>query len=189
MDTPMWLDFGNPTINHYKERTFNPAEYAIITEDHDRDDWIYLIISATNRTNEISKNNKQFFPVAHPIHLHGHDFVLLSQQSRRYHPEDLVNGTFNYINPPRRDVALLPAGGYIAIGFKTDNPGIWIIHCHIAWHASSGLGLQIRERNEDIKLTQAFIDEKKRICTNWDTWHNNTKNWWNAAEFQEDSGV
>ena len=183
----MWLNFSDPTINHYDNREFNPAEYAIITENYDRDDWVYLIISATPSAHK--KDHKAFAPVAHPIHLHGHDFVLLTQQSRPFSELDLTNGTFNYENPPRRDVALLPAGGYIAIAFKTDNPGIWIIHCHIAWHASSGLGLQIRERNGDIKLSPEFMKEKKRVCDNWDTWFKNKDNWFNPTEFQEDSGV
>lgn len=45
---------------------------------------------------------------------------------------------FNFDNPPRRDVVLLPETGYIAIAFRADNPGVWLIHCHIAWHSSAG---------------------------------------------------
>lgn len=39
--------------------------------------------------------------------------------------------TLDYTNPVRRDVALLPAAGYLVIGFFTDNPGAWLMHCHI----------------------------------------------------------
>lgn len=45
---------------------------------------------------------------------------------------------FNFDNPPRRDVVLLPEQGYIAIAMRADNPGAWLIHCHIAWHSSGG---------------------------------------------------
>lgn len=31
----------------------------------------------------------------------------------------------------RRDVASLPGGGYLVLAFKTDNPGSWLMHCHI----------------------------------------------------------
>lgn len=34
---------------------------------------------------------------------------------------------------------MLPGGGFLAIAFKPDNPGAWLLHCHIAWHASSGM--------------------------------------------------
>ena len=43
---------------------------------------------------------------------------------------------------------LLPTNGYVVIAFKTDKPGIWLVHCHIAYHASMGLELQILERQK-----------------------------------------
>ena len=185
----MWLNFSNPTINNIGDASFNPPEYCLVTQDHEQDDWVYLIMSMNSSTVNKVLNSKTFVEAAHPMHLHGHDFVILAQQDRPYTPDDLTNGTFNYNNPPRRDVALLPARGYVAIGFRTDNPGIWILHCHIAWHASAGLALQIREREHDIKLTPDFVKEKDRICANWETWYNNTSNWWDPHEFQEDSGI
>ncbi|KAL9126844.1 MAG: hypothetical protein Q9217_004171 [Psora testacea] len=189
LDTPMWLEFGDPTINHVKNYTWNPSEYAIITEDYTRDDWVYLIITANGTTNQHAAGKRRFIALAHPIHLHGHDFVLLAQQNRPFHVDDLSNGTFKYDNPPRRDVALLPGDGYLAIGFRTDNPGIWIMHCHIAWHASSGLALQIRENNHQINLSPDFVKEKERVCGNWHNWYSNHSNWFNSHEFQEDSGI
>ena len=78
----------------------------------------------------------------------------------------------NFDNPPRRDVALLPAGGYLIIAFKADNPGSWLLHCHIAWHASSGLALQIIEREADISdtITPDRMGETKRVCGKWNKW-------------------
>lgn len=68
------------------------------------------------------------------------DVVVLAQQNTTFDPVNSYK-TFNFINPPRRDVVLVPAGGYIAIAFKPDNPGVWLLHCHIAWHASAGKSL------------------------------------------------
>lgn len=65
------------------------------------------------------------------------DVVLLAQSNTTFDPAASFD-TFNFVNPPRRDVVLLPANGYIAIAFKPDNPGAWLMHCHIAWHASAG---------------------------------------------------
>jgi FtsP/CotA-like multicopper oxidase with cupredoxin domain len=68
------------------------------------------------------------------IHLHGHDFAILAQGTN-YSALVANNITMNFQNPPRRDVALLPAapglGGYLIIAFKADNPGVWLVHCHI----------------------------------------------------------
>lgn len=93
----------------------------------------------------------------------------------------------NSDNPPRRDVALLPAGGYLVIAFKADNPGSWLLHCHIAWHASSGLALQIMEREKDINetITPERMSETKRVCGGWNKWVSNKTNKFE----QDDSGI
>ena len=62
------------------------------------------------------------------IHLHGHDFAILQQSTQKYSP-DRLNLTVS--NPPRRDVVLLPVDGFVVIAFKSDNPGTWLMHCHI----------------------------------------------------------
>lgn len=185
----MWLNFTDPLIDHVGDKSFNDPEYALVTEDYPEDSWVYLIMTAQGTQKQIKGGKRQFVPVAHPMHLHGHDYVLLAQENRPYHPDDVKNGTFKYDNPPRRDVALLPRHGYVAVAFKTDNPGQWIMHCHIAWHASSGLGLNIRENESKIKLAPEVKAEKDRVCKNWRTWFNDHSNWWDSHEFQEDSGV
>lgn len=63
----------------------------------------------------------------HPIHLHGHDFYLLGTGSGVFSDPAVLK----YSNPMRRDVAMLPANGWLVIGFVTDNPGAWLMHCHI----------------------------------------------------------
>ena len=63
------------------------------------------------------------------------------------------------------------------------------MHCHIAWHASSALALQILERQPEILSTIGSLNETERVCSMWDPWFSNTGNWWNATEFQDDSGI
>jgi hypothetical protein len=115
--------------------------------------------------------NRTFPGAAHPIHMHGHDFVILGRGDSAY-DENKDPLTFNYHNPPRRDVALLPINGWLAIAFKSDNPGVWLLHCHIAWHASSGLALQILERKNEILgvLGEQRIRATEQTCLGWDTW-------------------
>jgi FtsP/CotA-like multicopper oxidase with cupredoxin domain len=72
--------------------------------------------------------------------LHSHDFALLAQSNETYNALNPL--VLNPNNPPQRDVALLPAGGYLVTAFKADNPGSWLTQCHIAWYASSGLALE-----------------------------------------------
>ena len=78
------------------------------------------------------------------MHLHGHDFALLGQGTGTFDPAVHLS-QLNFANPNRRDVANLVASGWTVIAFKTDNPGSWLMHCHIAWHVGEGLSLQFLE--------------------------------------------
>ena len=119
------LNFSNPTILNLDNTTFDPY-YAVVPENYSQG-YVYLVITNTNLPGFPGKVPAQ---ANHPIHLHGHDFVILAQSATPYNVTTSIN-TFNFSNPPRRDVALLPIGGYLAIAFKPDNPGVWLLHCHI----------------------------------------------------------
>ncbi|KAH6915599.1 laccase 2 precursor [Coprinopsis sp. MPI-PUGE-AT-0042] len=73
----------------------------------------------------------------HPFHLHGHEFAVVRSAG---------SSTYNYANPIRRDVvAAGVAGDNVTIRFRTDNPGPWILHCHIDWHLVLGLAVVFAE--------------------------------------------
>lgn len=128
------------------------------------------------------------------MHLHGHDFALLQQSDKEYNGKNFKP---KFDNPPRRDVVLLPAKGFIAIAFKADNPGAWAFHCHIAWHASSGLAIQVLERAADaqalLAANQTRMGEINATCAKWNEWFSNPKNFYHSElgemGFQDDSGV
>ncbi|KAI5846077.1 multicopper oxidase-domain-containing protein [Tricharina praecox] len=171
---PLWLDWGNPAIINLDNRTWNP-EYDVIVEDHDSWQWVYFIIQGIfPRSGHIT--------VAHPIHLHGHDFAILAQGKGEWDTID-PRPTLNLNNPVRRDVALLDADGYLGIAFRTDNPGVWLMHCHIAWHASSGLALQLLERQGEIRKTIRNPQQLEDTCMTWRDYRTN------VTIFQDGSGV
>jgi FtsP/CotA-like multicopper oxidase with cupredoxin domain len=63
----------------------------------------------------------------HPMHLHGHSFRVLRR---------------NGVAVPHRewgDTVLLPPKETIDVAFVADNPGDWMLHCHVADHQMSGL--------------------------------------------------
>jgi hypothetical protein len=76
-------------------------------------------------------------------------------------------------NPVRRDVTMLPARGWLLIAFKTDNPGAWLMHCHIAWHVSGGLAVDFLERPGDLKniITAADAASYNSNCAAWDAYY------------------
>jgi FtsP/CotA-like multicopper oxidase with cupredoxin domain len=89
-------------------------------------------------------NNPGF--AAHPMHLHGHNFHVLSVGTGTWDGKTIVNPS----NPQRRDTQIVPAAGYLVLQISADNPGAWPLHCHIAWHVSAGLYLTVLERPKDI---------------------------------------
>lgn len=183
-DTPLWLDFSNPLINNLDNTTFNP-EYAVVDYDYkDGEKMVYMIITAGNLKTNPGPITK--IGAHHPIHLHGHDFAIIGQSESAWDP---ANPNLKLDNPPRRDVAMLPANGYLAIAFKPDNPGAWILHCHIAWHAGSGLALNIMERQSEIKGAIGDLGAVQEGCRNWDSWLASHKDVFDPAKDQEDSGI
>ncbi|PSR98294.1 Laccase-17 like [Actinidia chinensis var. chinensis] len=46
---------------------------------------------------------------------------------------------FNLMDPIERNTVGVPSGGWVAIRFLADNPGVWFMHCHLEAHTSWGL--------------------------------------------------
>ena|SRR5436305_11465515 len=100
------------------------------------------------------------------MHLHGHDFYLLAQGIGAYNSSSVTLVTKN---PPRRDVAMLPSSGYMVIGYQANNPGAWLLHCHVGWHKGEGLALQVVERYSEI-ATLIDYDTLNSTCSAWNTY-------------------
>ncbi|XP_054795110.1 laccase-4-like [Prosopis cineraria] len=77
-------------------------------------------------------------PENHPIHLHGFNFFVVGRGTGNFNPKKDPK-KFNLIDPVERNTIGVPAGGWTAIRFKADNPGVWFMHCHLEIHTSWGL--------------------------------------------------
>jgi FtsP/CotA-like multicopper oxidase with cupredoxin domain len=174
----IWVNFSAPTDlllsqgeNNWPNTGYTPQKGFT---DYDAiplaiaDQWVYFGLQ------DISHRNR-----SHPMHLHGHDYYVLGQGF------GLLDGTVNLTlsNPPRRDVATLPLNGYMIMAFKTDNPGAWLMHCHIAAHSSEGLGLQFVERQDEIMATFEDVYSLQQTCATWQNY------WSQSGDFQEDAGI
>jgi FtsP/CotA-like multicopper oxidase with cupredoxin domain len=65
-------------------------------------------------------------PRPHPIHLHGFAFKVLHSSERA-------------IVPYFADTALLSPKERLRVAFVADNPGDWMLHCHIIEHQATGM--------------------------------------------------
>ena len=68
----------------------------------------------------------------HPMHLHGHHVLVLSHDGKP------VSGSAWW--PDTLDVK--PGESYV-VGFRADNPGLWMDHCHNLGHAAKGLTMHL----------------------------------------------
>ncbi|KAA3454061.1 laccase-17-like [Gossypium australe] len=75
---------------------------------------------------------------SHPLHLHGFNFFIVGQGFGNFDPNK-DPAKFNLIDPVERNTVGVPSGGWVAIRFLTDNPGVWFMHCHLEVHTSWGL--------------------------------------------------
>jgi hypothetical protein len=61
----------------------------------------------------------------HPFHLHGFSFYIVGRGYGNYDPAKSP-ATFNLVNPPYRNTFGVNYGGWIAIRFQADNPGLFM---------------------------------------------------------------
>ncbi|KAJ3310557.1 ferroxidase fet3, partial [Blyttiomyces sp. JEL0837] len=86
----------------------------------------------------------------HPFHLHGHVFQIIDRNGERsYDPSNVTVAPF----PIRRDTVVVPGGGYVVLRFVADNPGTWLLHCHIEWHLEAGLATTLIEAPSQLTKT------------------------------------
>ncbi|KAJ4704648.1 Laccase [Melia azedarach] len=75
---------------------------------------------------------------SHPLHLHGFNFFVVGQGFGNFDPNK-DPAKFNLVDPAERNTIGVPSGGWVAIRFLADNPGVWFMHCHLEVHTSWGL--------------------------------------------------
>ncbi len=105
-------------------------EWQLIDEEtkktnEDIDDWNFTQGEVVKI--QIANPNDTMHPMQHPIHIHGQRFLVLSMDGEK--SENLV----------WKDTVLIPSGSTVELLVVMDNPGDWMIHCHIPEHLESGM--------------------------------------------------
>ncbi|XP_073141233.1 laccase-4 [Henckelia pumila] len=85
-------------------------------------------------------------PENHPVHLHGFNFFAVGKGLGNYNPNTDPN-KFNLVDPAERNTIGVPSGGWVAIRFRADNPGVWFMHCHLEVHTTWGLKMAFLVEN------------------------------------------
>lgn len=110
---------------------------------------------------------------SHPLHLHGHSFHVLSSfraQGRdgwgSYNPfESEPPSATKLENPVIKDTVIVPRRGHVVVRFTADNPGVWMIHCHMLVHMGTGMvaGLHVGDF-DDYDHVHGIDATAARLC-------------------------
>lgn len=80
----------------------------------------------------IDNDANSMHPMQHPIHLHGQRFAVSK-----------IDGQDNE-NIEWKDTVLVPSGKKYEILVVMDNPGEWMLHCHISEHLENGMSMKFK---------------------------------------------
>ncbi|KAH8759376.1 Cupredoxin [Diaporthe sp. PMI_573] len=117
-----------------------------------------LLIPDGSHTAQVAINSLD--AMEHPFHMHGHSVQVVGWGPGRFDPSASSSSprsattkttTWNLVNPLHRDTFTVPAESHVVIRFRADNPGMWVLHCHVAWHLEAGMLVSFLERPGDLK--------------------------------------
>jgi FtsP/CotA-like multicopper oxidase with cupredoxin domain len=105
---------------------------------------------------------------SHPMHMHGHKFWIHSYGVGKYDPalniwpdrhDPVLRDSLMvyassdaYFSPNRSVTRHREACGWTKLRMITNNPGLWMFHCHIAPHAVMGMNVLLKEDTEHLIL-------------------------------------
>lgn len=168
--TKAYISINNGSYNSYKVPTV-PTLFAVAngTPVSNLPVNSNAISVQSGKLIEIKIINKD--PGEHPFHMHGRSFWVVGKGNTA-NVNDIT--PVKTINPLRRDTFTVPPCninandecidvGYTTIRFIADNPGVWILHCHIEWHIQSGLTMTIVEGADKLK-NKVFASDLVNTC-------------------------
>ncbi|EFQ33709.1 multicopper oxidase [Colletotrichum graminicola M1.001] len=136
---PMNLDNSTPLLFQP-----DPERHNNVTITTKNGTWVDLIFQAAA------------FPMPpHPIHKHGNKMYLLGTGDGLFKWDTVAEAVkeipekFNLVEPPRRDGFTTPAAlqglSWMAVRYHVNNPGAWLVHCHVQSHLSGGMSMAIQD--------------------------------------------
>ena len=169
-----------------------PCSCTHVREINSFNKTIRIVISAIG--NDINEGEG----ASHPFHLHGHHFHVVDIGYGPYSGDTgLLTGPREDIscdddlcsNPSwtpnmkpsftisdktvTKDTVIVPGGGYVVLQFRSDNPGVWFLHCHIVPDLLEGMAVVINELESrqnpapegtnvcgDFRISRATFNEK-----------------------------
>lgn len=87
--------------------------------------------------------------------------------------------------PPRKDTLIVPTGGYAVVRIRADNPGLWMMHCHIQTHNLDGMAMILNESFSQI----SELHGKFPPCSAYEYFNDDEVNELDQVDTGENSGA
>ncbi|KAF2193683.1 multicopper oxidase [Zopfia rhizophila CBS 207.26] len=134
------IDDSSPPLLYQPPVANNPGGNITITTKNNT--WIDLIFVVTTINQP-----------PHPIHKHSNKVFVIGQGQGSFNWSSVAEArraipqAFNLVTPPFRDgVATIPTTTgptWLAVRYRVENPGAFLIHCHIQSHLNGGMAMVI----------------------------------------------
>lgn len=129
----------------------NPAIYGIGSNP---------FVVTYNEVVEVVINN--FDTGSHPWHMHGHQFQVVYRGETN---TPMWDGT-QAVNPVpvRRDVIFVNTNSSTVWRFQSNNPGVFLMHCHIEFHVEAGLTATLLEAPDHLQGVLEVPADHYAVC-------------------------
>ncbi|KAJ6442213.1 Multicopper oxidase family protein [Purpureocillium lavendulum] len=153
--------FGNKPlgfVNHTTWQVQTPALLSLNRTSWDDHQLLPFVAFKPNEPVTVDLVINNLDDGAHPIHLHGNSFYVLSSYRAdgrdgwgSYNPYEasMPPSGLNLKNPVIKDTIGVPRRGHVVVRLTADNPGLWMLHCHMLVHMGTGMVAGLHVGGED----------------------------------------
>jgi FtsP/CotA-like multicopper oxidase with cupredoxin domain len=135
----MEFDNAAPLLYTYPTLQNGDGNITLVTQNNTWVDLVFLVPSLQQPP--------------HPIHKHANKAFILGAGEGEFTWPDVASAAaaipenFNLVNPSYRDGFVTPPSAdkptWLAVRYKVENPGAWMLHCHIQSHLTGGMAVVI----------------------------------------------
>lgn len=145
-----------PAVGYELETKLHPAKSIKLNSTSGVTDNLTLVLNGDMKTYNWTLNN-QMWPNIKPLEVKSGDLVNITfdNKSMMSHPMHLHGYQFKVINidgksidGPFRDTVLVMPHSKVTVQFVANNPGKWMLHCHVAYHMAGGMMTYLQVDNK-----------------------------------------
>lgn len=129
----------------------------------------FVVIEDTAWVADIVVNNRDTF-IDHPYHLHGMDFYIVGRGAGALTATTWTRTRQRTMSSAdrrphlRRDTLVIPRSSFAVLRLAASVPGVWPLHCHIAWHLSAGFMAALVVHPAAIAQRRLWTPASEALC-------------------------